>query len=153
MASRRAAVDSDVRAFVANTRVGAPAIPTADAADGFDDTASHPLGPPDEATKRHRAHALDAHRLAARCLPLARKTPTPNIVSRHASGARRRLWRKDVAKTCITISVEPAGLRLFLRRPVGLNLRLRLLRARELDRFPVHRERGLVLERAGLVEN
>ena len=44
-------------------------------------------------------------------------------------------------------------LRLFLRRPVGLNLRLRLLRARELDRFSVHREGGLVLERAALVEN
>ena len=149
MASRRAAVVSDVRAFVANTRVGAPAIPTADAADGFDDVAPQPPGPPDEATQRHRPHAWDAHRFAARWLPLAKKTPTPNIVARLASGARRRLWRKDAAKNL----QYNLTLRLFLRRPVGLNLRLRLLRARELDRLPVHRERGLVLERAGLVEN
>ena len=44
-------------------------------------------------------------------------------------------------------------LRLFLRRPVRLNLRLRFLRASELHRFLVHRERRGVFKGPRLVEN
>ena len=79
-----------------------------------------------------------------------RRTSSHDGLPGRGVGCGERTLRKPVFHHLLT---RTRTLRLFLRRPVGLNLRLRFLSARELDRFPVHRECGLVLERAALVEN